>query len=161
MLPRFKDIGDFLKDMKNTFRLSAEKPRYDRFSYRNKIAYWLVYAGVIVIVVTGYILMYPIGASEALGPSAYPLALIIHSDAAVLAVGWMLFVHVYFAHFARHVFPMDKGIFTGKVSVERYKEEFPLEYERILAEAGVPTTPADGLEGDEPPKGKDRRSPYP
>jgi len=36
------------------------------------------------------------------------------------------------------VFPIDKGIFTGKVKVDRYREEFPLEYERIMKAAGLP-----------------------
>ncbi len=91
---------------------------------------------------TGFVLMYPIGAADRLGGWAYPLALIIHSDAAILAVGWMVMVHMYFAHFARHVFPMDKSIFTGKVPVERYREEFPLEYARIMAASGLPRTAA-------------------
>jgi formate dehydrogenase subunit gamma len=138
MLPRLKDVGDFVQDMKHTFRLSDEGPRFDRFSYRNKFAYWLVYCGAVVIVVTGFVLMYPVGAADRLGGWAYPLALIIHSDAAILAVGWMVIVHMYFAHFARPVFPIDKSIFTGKVSVERYEEEFPLEYERIVAATGIP-----------------------
>lgn len=145
MLPRFKDIGDFVQDMKHAFGLSKEPPRFDRFSYRNKFAYWLVYAGVIVIVGSGFILMYPIGAADRLGGWALPLALIIHSDAAILAIGWMAIVHVYFAHFARHVFPIDKSIFTGKVPAERYREEFPLEYERIMAAAGIPLKAAKGM----------------
>ena len=68
------------------------------------------------------------------------LALVIHSDAAILAVGWMVLVHMYFAHFARHVFPMDKSIFTGRVPIKRYRAEYPLEYERIMAavEAAAP-----------------------
>ena len=137
MLPKFKDIGDFVQDMKHAFGLSKEPPRFDRFSYRNKFAYWLVYAGALVIVGSGFILMYPVGAAERLGGWALPLALMLHSDAAILAIGWMVIVHMYFAHFARHVFPMDKSIFTGKVPAERYREEFPLEYERIMAASGV------------------------
>lgn len=142
MLPRAKDIGDFIQDLKHTFHLSKEPPRFDRFSYRNKAAYWLACTGAIVIVASGFVLLYPLGSAERLGTWAYPLALIIHGDAAVLGVGWMVMVHMYFAHFSRHVFPMDKSIFTGKVPAERYREEFPLEYERIMAAAGHPVTAA-------------------
>ena len=143
MLPKLADFRDFVQDMKHTFGLSKDRPQFDRFSYRNKGAYWLVWAGAAVMVVTGFILFYPIGSAAHLSAWAYPLALIIHGDAAVLAVGWMVFVHLYFAHFSAHVFPADKSIFTGKVPAKRYREEFPLEYARIMAAAGLPET-ADG-----------------
>lgn len=135
MLPSLKDFRDFVQDMKHTFHMTDERPQYDRFSYRNKGAYWLTWIGSIVMVFTGLILFYPIWSSVHLGSSAYPLALVIHSDAALLAVGWILFLHIYFAHFAPHVFPGDKSIFTGKVPIARYREEFPLEYARIMAAA--------------------------
>jgi len=135
ILPKFKDVKDFIQDMKHTLGLSKESPQFDRFSYRNKGAYWLALAGSIVTVATGFVLFHPIGAAANLGAWAYPLALTIHSDAAVLAIGWMVFVHMYFAHFSPHVFPADKSIFTGKVPVARYREEFPLEYAKIVAAA--------------------------
>jgi hypothetical protein len=64
--------------------------------------------------------------------------LMVHSDGAVLAVGWILMVHVYFAHFSRHTIPFDASVITGKVPIERYREEFPLEYARIIAAEGHP-----------------------
>ncbi|MFH0916071.1 MAG: cytochrome b/b6 domain-containing protein [bacterium] len=137
MLPKVKDISDFIQDMKHAFGLSKEPPKFDRFSYRNKFAYWLVYCGAFVMVGSGVILMYPVGTAAHLTVWTYPLALIVHSDAAILAIGWMVIVHLYFAHFARPVFPVDKSILTGKVPFERYEEEFPLEYARIMAAAGV------------------------
>jgi formate dehydrogenase subunit gamma len=138
MLPGLKDVKDFVQDMKHTFGLSKEPPKFDRFSYRNKFAYWLVYAGAIVMVGSGIMLMYPLGTAAHLPNWAYPLSLIVHSDGAILAIGWMVIVHLYFAHFARPVLPLDRSIFSGKVPIERYEEEFPLEYARIMAAAGRP-----------------------
>ena len=137
MLPKAKDVRDFIQELRHTFRLSKEAPQFDRFSYRNKFAYWLVYAGAFVMIVTGLVLMYPIGSTEAFGGWSLPLALIIHSDAAILAIGWMIIVHMYFAHFSRHTFPLDKAIFTGRVPIERYRVEYPLEYARIMAANGI------------------------
>ena len=137
MLPKFRDIGDFMQDMKHTFHLSKEPPQFDRFSYRNKAAYWLAYPGAVVMIGTGLILLYPAGTTRHLPGWTLPLALIIHSDAAILAIGWIVMVHMYFAHFSRHTFPLDKAVFTGKVPIERYREEFPLEYARIIASSGV------------------------
>jgi formate dehydrogenase gamma subunit len=142
MLPRLRDLRDFVDDMKHTFRLSKEPPQFDRFSYRNKAAYWLVYPGAIIMIGTGLILLYPTQTTAHLPGWTLPLALMIHSDAAILATGWVIFVHMYFAHFSRHAFPFDKSVFTGKVPVERYREEFPREYARIVATERLPIPPA-------------------
>jgi formate dehydrogenase subunit gamma len=146
MLPKFSDLGDFLQDMKHTFHLSKKPPQFDRYSYRNKAAYWLVYPGATIMIVTGLMLLYPTQITARVSGWTLPLALMIHSDAAVLAVGWIVCVHMYFAHFSRHTLPFDKSVFTGRVSAERYEEEFPLEYARIMAAEGIPSA----LEPDAP-----------
>ncbi len=138
MFPKFKDLTDFIQDMKHTFRLSKQPPQFGRFSYRNKGAYWLAFPGSIVMIATGLILLYPTGATGRLPGWSVPLALIVHSDLAILSIGWILMVHVYFAHFSRHTIPFDKSIVTGKVPIERYHEEFPLEYAQIIAAEGLP-----------------------
>lgn len=138
MLPKFSDLGDFIQDMKHTFRLSKQPPQFDRYSYRNKAAYWLVYPGATIMIVTGLMLLYPTQITARVAGWTLPLALMIHSDAAVLAVGWIVCVHMYFAHFSRHTLPFDRSVLTGKVPVERYREEFPLEYARIVAAEGLP-----------------------
>jgi formate dehydrogenase subunit gamma len=145
MFPKPKDVKDFIADVKYTLRLSKEPPQYDRFSYRNKAAYWIVYPGAAIMIVTGLILLYPTGATSYLPGWTLPLALVVHSDAAILATGWILFVHMYFAHFSRHTIPFDKSVLTGKVPIERYREEFPLEYARITAAEGLPAPSARGV----------------
>jgi len=147
MLPKPSDVLDFAADMKYTFRLSKEPPQFDRFSYRNKAAYWIVYPGALIMILTGLVLLYPTQATSFLPGWALPLSLTVHSDAAILAIGWLGMVHMYFAHFSRHTIPFDKSIITGKVSVGRYKEEFPLEYARIIATENIPEAT---LRGDLP-----------
>jgi formate dehydrogenase subunit gamma len=149
MFPKFKDITDFLADVKYTFRLSKEPPQYDRYSYRNKAAYWIVYPGAVIMIVTGLILLYPTGATSFMPGWALPLSLVIHSDAAILAIGWILFVHMYFAHFSRHTIPFDTSVVTGKVPIERYREEFPLEYARIMADEEFTATSVEGVKRSE------------
>lgn len=138
VLPKPQDVKDFIQDIKHTFHLSKEPPKYDRFSYRNKAAYWLVYPGALTVIVTGLILLYPTQATAHLPGWTLPLALMVHSDAAILAIGWIVMVHMYFAHFSRHTIPFDKSVLTGKVPIERYREEFPLEYARIVASEKIP-----------------------
>ena len=63
------------------------------------------------------------------------IALVIHSNEALLAMGMIfIFVHFFSAHLRPESFPIDKVIFTGSLPVEHYREERPLEYARRVRE---------------------------
>lgn len=143
MLPRLQDVKDFIQDMKYHIGLTDEKPEFGRFSYREKFDYWAVGWGIVMMVGGGLVLMFPVGAAKILPGWAIPMALVAHSDEAVLAVGWILIVHMYFAHLHPLVFPMNKSIFTGKVPMHQYREEHALEYAEIMTAANLPLVPAE------------------
>jgi len=143
MLPRMQDFRDLVQDMRYYVGLTDEKPKFGRFSYREKFDYWAVGWGILIMVGGGLILMYPVAAAKILPGWAIPFALVAHSDEAVLAVGWILIVHMYFAHLHPLVFPMNKSIFTGKVPMHQYREEHGLEYAQIMAAANLPLVPPE------------------
>jgi hypothetical protein len=63
----------------------------------------------------------------------------------------VLLWHSYGVILRPEVFPLDTSIFTGKISLERLREEHALEYERIFgaAETGVEMNPPpEGLAPD-------------
>ncbi|MDW7992114.1 MAG: cytochrome C, partial [Anaerolineae bacterium] len=62
------------------------------------------------------------------------IAHIMHSDEALLAVGFIYIVHLFNTHIRFEKFPLNKVIFTGKVSEEELRHERPLEWERIQAD---------------------------
>jgi formate dehydrogenase subunit gamma len=138
MLPSLQDFRDLAHDIKYTVGLSKEPPKFDRFSYREKFDYWAVFWGILIMVGGGLVLMFPVAATKILPGWAVPFALVAHSDEALLAVGWILIVHMFFAHLAPKIFPMNKSIFTGRVPIRLYREEHPLEYARIVAAATAP-----------------------
>lgn len=143
MLPRFQDVKDLIQDVKYWVGLSDEPAKYGRFSYREKFDYLAVGWGLLIMIGGGLILMFPVTAAKILPGWAIPFALVAHSDEAVLAVGWILIVHMYFAHLHPLVFPMNKSIFTGKVPLHQYREEHALEYAQIMAAANLPLEPAE------------------
>ena len=57
------------------------------------------------------------------------VATIIHSDEALLAVGFIFTIHFFNTHFRPDKFPMDPVIFTGRVTIEELKYDKPAEYE--------------------------------
>jgi len=56
----------------------------------------------------------------------------MHGLEATFAVLVVVLWHSYGVILRPEVFPLDKSIFTGKISLERLREEHALEYERIF-----------------------------
>jgi hypothetical protein len=56
---------------------------------------------------------------------------IIHSDEALLAVGFIFTIHFFNTHFRPEAFPMDTVIFTGYMPLEHFKHERPREYQEL------------------------------
>ena len=134
MLPSLKDIQDFILDFAYTFGVRKDKPRYDRYDWRQKFDYWAIFWGMPVMAGSGFVLMFPVFMSKFLPGWIVPAALVAHSDEAMLALTWIFVVHIFFSHFAPGSFPANTSIFTGKVSREKYKKEHPIEYARITGE---------------------------
>ena len=60
----------------------------------------------------------------------FNVATIIHSDEALLALGFIFTVHFFNVHLRPGKFPIDTVIFTGQATAEYMEEEHPLEMER-------------------------------
>jgi hypothetical protein len=93
-----------------------------------------VFWGVAVIGLSGLFLWFP----EFFTYLGFPgwlinVATIIHSDEALLAVGFIFTVHFFNTHFRPDKFPIDLTIFTGSIPVEELKEDRPRQY-KILTE---------------------------
>ena len=135
MIPNVQDFIKLYQELGYFLGLRRERPRYDRFNWKEKFDYWAIFWGMPVMAVSGFILMYPTFVTKFLPGWTVPTALVAHSDEAMLALIWIFLVHVFFNHFSPGVFPLNTAMFTGKVSKERYHREHPLEYERFLGTA--------------------------
>ena len=131
MVPTRQDIVDFYREIAYSVGLLKERPRYDRYNWREKFDYWAIFWGMPVMAGSGLILMYPVLATKLLPGWVVPAALVAHSDEAMLALTWIFVVHIFFSHFSPGIFPVNTSIFTGKVPRARYVREHPLEYDRM------------------------------
>ena len=131
MVPTRKDFRDAAMMMRYYLRLSDAQARFDRYDYRQKFEYWGLVLGSMLMIITGFMLYFPVLTTRFLPGEVIPVAKMAHSNEGLLAFLVVITWHIYNAHFSPDVFPFDVSIFTGKVSRERMEREHQLEYERM------------------------------
>lgn len=125
-----QDIRDFWASIK-WFTGRGPRPSYGRWTYWEKFDYMAVFWGVVVIGSTGLVLWFPVYFTTILPGWVINVAQIIHSDEALLAVGFIFTIHFFNTHLRPEAFPMDTVIFTGHVPLDEYKEDRPREFEEL------------------------------
>lgn len=131
MLPNKNDWTD-LKATIKWFVGMGPRPQYGRWTYWEKFDYFAVFWGVIVIGSTGLMLWFPEFFTKLLPGWFINVATIIHSDEALLAVGFIFTVHFFNTHFRPDKFPMDTVIFTGRVSIQEFRLDRPREFAELV-----------------------------
>ncbi len=126
-----QDIKDFGASIK-WFLGKGPRPEYGRWTYWEKFDYFAVFWGVAIIGLSGLILWFPEFFTRFIPGWAINVAQIIHSDEALLAVGFIFTIHFFNTHLRPESFPMDTVIFTGYVPLEEYKKDRPREYKELV-----------------------------
>jgi cytochrome b subunit of formate dehydrogenase len=128
-LTDLKEIGQSMM----WFLGRGKRPEYGRWTYWEKFDYFAVFWGVAVIGMTGLLLWFPTLFTHVMPGWLLNVATIVHSDEALLAVGFIFTVHFFNTHFRPEKFPMDTVIFTGTIPLEEFKKDRPREYEDLVA----------------------------
>ena len=131
IVPTRKDFTDAVQTLRYYLGAVDEPARFDRFDYRQKFEYWGLVLGGVVMIVTGFILYWPVAVARLVPAELIPAAKVAHSNEGLLAFLVVITWHVYNAHFTPDVFPFDTSIFTGRISRHRLEHEHPLEAERL------------------------------
>ena len=126
-----KDLQDFLGNLK-WFLGRGPRPQYGRWTYWEKFDYFAVFWGIFVIGMTGLMLWFSEFFTLFLPGWFLNVATIIHSDEALLAVGFIFTVHFYNTHLRPEKFPMDIVVFTGRMPLEEFKRDKPAEYQALV-----------------------------
>ena len=129
-----KDGKDFIGSIK-WFLGFGPRPEYGRWTYWEKFDYMAVFWGVGIIGISGLILWLPELFTKILPGWFINVAMIIHSDEALLAVGFIFTIHFFNTHLRPESFPLDPVIFTGLVPLDEYKIDRPEEY-KYLKDSG-------------------------
>ncbi len=126
-----RDWREFIGSIK-WFVFKGPRPEYGRWTYWEKFDYFAVFWGVAVIGGTGMMLWWPTLFTRVLPGWVINIATTIHSDEALLAVGFIFTVHFFNTHFRPEKFPIDTVIFTGGMPLEEFKQDRPREYQELV-----------------------------
>jgi len=125
------DLREFIGSVK-WFLGKGPRPKFGRWTYWEKFDYFAVFWGIFVIGSTGLTLWFPEIFTLVLPGYFLNIATIIHSDEALLAVGFIFTVHFFNTHLRPEKFPMDLVVFTGRMDLEEFKHDKPAEYEALV-----------------------------
>lgn len=130
MMPTRKDFEDVFRQLRH-YLGTDRQPLYDRYSYKEKFEYWGLLMGNVIMISTGFVLAFPLQVTALFPGVVIPAAKMAHSNEGLMALLVITFWHMFNVHLNPEAFPIDKVIFTGKMSRERYEHEHPLELARL------------------------------
>ena len=128
-IPNLQDLRDLIAHQKWFFG-RGEKPQFDRWTYWEKFDYLAVFWGIAVIGLSGLVMWFPETFTRILPGWIINVALVIHSDEALLAAGFIFTFHFFNVHFRLEKFPMDHVVFSGRISKSELMHERKRLYER-------------------------------
>jgi cytochrome b subunit of formate dehydrogenase len=125
------DLKDLIGHIKY-FLGKGRPPRFNRFTYWEKLDYWAMLVGMNTMGLTGLVLWFPVFFSGLLPGYFVNLARVLHLYEALLAVALKFVVHLVTTHLRPEVYPLDTSIFNGKTTPERMEHEHPGEWEEVI-----------------------------
>ena len=139
MLPGIGDVTDMLDAVRYNLGLARRWPRLPRFNFAEKIEYWSLLWGSVLMIVTGFMLWNPIATTNIVPGEFVPAAKTAHSAEALLAVLAVLIWHFY----SVHVKTFNRSMFTGRMTREQMEHEHAAELEAIETGRGDPPLPRE------------------
>jgi formate dehydrogenase subunit gamma len=127
LLPTWQDVRDAGHMLQYLLFLRSDKPKFGRYNFEQKVTYWVVFFGLLIMGVSGFIIWFPVQFTQFLPGGVVPAAKLAHSTEAVVAAIFVIVWHVYHVHVER----TNLSMFTGRVSEEEMRTFHEKEYERL------------------------------
>ncbi len=134
IFPNYQDIKDAINNVAYYLFLRKEKVKFGRYDYTQKAEYWALIWGTVVMVITGFILWFPVEAVRIV--SAWwlvPAAQTIHYYEAWLATLAIIVWHFFFVLLHPDVYPMSWTWITGTMTEEEVKHHHGRWYDELTA----------------------------
>lgn len=131
MLPSIVDAKEALGDVMYWLGLRKERPRFSRYNWIEKVEYYAVVWGTLVMILSGIIIWWPTWATTWAPTWVVSASVIVHGYEALLA-GLAIFLwHFYWVHLHPDFYPMSMVWLTGKMTEKQMEHHHPRELEII------------------------------
>jgi formate dehydrogenase gamma subunit len=137
MLPGLGDVRTAWQVFLYNLGVSKTKPQQGRYTFEEKVEYWAVIWGTLIMGITGFMMWNPIATTRVLPGAVVPAAKAAHGGEALLAVLAIIIWHLYHVHL-RH---LNLSMINGYLSEEEMLEDHPLELADM--KAGIAERPVD------------------
>ena len=127
MLPMPSDFSEWWQDTRHKLGLIKAPAKFGRYNYGEKMEYWAMIWGTLVMGLTGFMLWDPIATTKLMPGEWIPVAKAAHGAEAILAVLAIIIWHFYNVHIKM----FNKSMFTGRLSEEEMAHEHGRELEAI------------------------------
>lgn len=128
MLPDWKDVTDARDAFRYYLGYSDQRPMFSRFTYAEKMEYWALVWGMFVMASTGLMAWFKVAVGRHVPGWWVDAAITIHWYEAVLATLAIIVWHLYGVMFDPDAYPMNWSWYDGKMSIEHYEHEHPLDF---------------------------------
>lgn len=127
LLPTWQDVRDAWHMLQYLLFLRNDKPKFGRYNFEQKVTYWFIFFGILIMGVSGLIIWFPVQFTRFLPGGVVPAAKLAHSTEAIVIAIFIIVWHVYHVHVER----MNLSMFTGRLSEEEMRTFHEKEYERL------------------------------
>jgi cytochrome b subunit of formate dehydrogenase len=118
--------------------MSKKVPKYGKYNFEQKLTYWFLFFSIGIMVITGFIIWFPIQVTSVLPGSVVPAAKLTHSTEAIVAGVFVLIWHLFHVVFDR----LNLSMFTGRLNEDDMRKYHAAEFERLTGESA--DTPDQG-----------------
>ncbi len=148
IFPTWQDVSDAWQMIKYLLFISKEKPAFGKYNFEEKFTYWFLFVGIGIMVISGFILWFPLLWTRIFPGGIIPAAQLAHSSEAIAAAVFVVIWHFYHVHIQR----LNLSIFTGRLNERDMREFHQNEYQRLINELGGQANPPDDGEQEGEPQ---------
>ncbi|MEW5869792.1 MAG: cytochrome b/b6 domain-containing protein [Chloroflexota bacterium] len=130
MLVTTTDVRNAWQMLKYLLFLNKDKPAFGKYNFEQKITYWFLFFGIGILVLSGFIIWFPLLFTRFLPGGVVPAARLAHSTEAIVAAIFVVIWHFYHVHIER----LNLSIFTERLSETEMRTYHAAEYERLIGE---------------------------
>jgi cytochrome b subunit of formate dehydrogenase len=132
-MPKKKDISDLVRNILYNLTGRGEAPKFSHFSYMEKMEYFALIWGTVIMGITGVMLWYQDMTLRFFPFWVIDLVTVIHLYEAWLATLAIVIWHLYYVIFNPDIYPLNRTMVGGEIEKEELMKEYTLEWEEMNA----------------------------